>query len=147
VKEHVENNVFHDINGDDKENFYTWLEVGLFNQTLPILESAYEKIGGIRISQIRLAPYTVGELDDRKMELAEDQTFFFGKQYIFNQTNIKYDVTKLKNQSYIHQFTKNVRIEFMLYSSYLQAYIIVKINLNYFPGKIIKKQVFYVSTS
>ena len=136
--------MFHKITGDNRDYFYTWLEGGLFNQTLPALRSAYEKIGGTRISQIRsLSHASFREFDG--VELALDQTNYFGKQHIFNETNIKFDVAKLKNQSYVSDFTKQIKIEFIFYSNHLHTYVIVKINLNYFPGKIVQRQVLYVS--
>jgi len=117
----------------------------------------YEQIGGIRISQQRLIPETITQPDGRKTELFWCQKYFlmekcanenpkdfFGKKFIFNQTNIKYDVFKLKNESYINDFTKNIKIESIFYSPDLQTNIIIKIEFTFFPGKVLEKNVIYV---
>jgi uncharacterized protein YtpQ (UPF0354 family) len=135
------------------------LETGFFNQTVPTLEKMYEKIGGIKISQKRLTPQIITQADGKKMKLFmcrrkflseacanENPLDFFGKNFVFNQTNIKYDIFKLRNHSYINDFTKNVKVESIFFSPHLQTHIIIKIEFVFFPSKILQKNVIYVST-
>ena len=92
------------INGNDNNYFYEWLEHGFFNETIPLLEKRYITIGGVRISQKRLIPHKITQLDGKKTDVFlcksifglqfvdqcnnEDNKKFFGKDFVFNKTNV-----------------------------------------------------------